>query len=112
MQAALPFFIADGAQSQDQQFLRLQYGINIAGIPLRITKGSIQLRDGPFLFAFRLLADIHPALGSGGCFQLLQGQLDGGVAVARRKDIFPLLRSYSVMAQTRAGRPVAPSMRG
>lgn len=37
------------------------------------------------LFAFRLLADIHPALGSGGCFQLLQGQLDGGVAVARRR---------------------------
>ena len=70
------------------------------------------LLDGPFLFAFRLLADIHPALGSGGCFQLLQGQLDGGVIVARRKDIFPLLRSYSVMAQTRAGRPVAPSMRG
>ena len=29
------------------------------------------LLDGPFLFAFRLLADIHPALGSGGCFQLL-----------------------------------------
>ena len=112
MQAALPFFIADGAQSQGQQFLRLQYGINIADITLRITKGSIPLRDGPFLFAFRLLADIHPALGSGGCFQLLQGQLDGGVAVARRKDIFPLLRSYSVMAQTRAGRPVAPSMRG
>ena len=42
MQAALPFFIADGAQSQGQQFLRLQYGINIAGITLRITKGSIQ----------------------------------------------------------------------
>lgn len=42
MQAALPFFIADGAQSQGQQFLRLQYGINIAGIPLRITKGSIR----------------------------------------------------------------------
>ena len=36
MQAALPFFIADGAQSQGQQFLRLQYGINIAGITLRI----------------------------------------------------------------------------
>lgn len=35
------------------------------------------------LFAFRFLADIHPALGSGDCFQLLQGQLDGGVAVAR-----------------------------
>ena len=70
------------------------------------------LLAGPFLFAFRLLADIQPALGSGGCFQLLQGQLDGGVTVARRKDIFPLLRSYSVMAQTRAGRPVAPSMRG
>ena len=42
MQAALPFFIADGAQSQGQQFLRLQYGINIAGITLRITKGFIQ----------------------------------------------------------------------
>lgn len=42
MQAALPFFIADGARSQGQQFLRLQYGINVAGIPLRITKGSIQ----------------------------------------------------------------------
>ena len=26
--------------------------------------------------------------------------------------IFPLPHSYSVMAQTRAGRPVAPSMRG
>ena len=37
MQAALPFFIADGAQSQGQQFLRLQYGINIADITLRIT---------------------------------------------------------------------------
>ena len=35
------------------------------------------------LLAFRLLADIHPALSSGGGFQLLQGQLDGGVAVAR-----------------------------
>ena len=46
MQAALPFFIADGAQSQGQQFLRLQYGINIAGITLRITKGSIQQRFG------------------------------------------------------------------
>ena len=32
--------------------------------------------------------------------------------VAGGKDIFPLLRSYSVIAQTRAGRPVAPSMRG
>ena len=39
-------FIADGAQSQGQQFLRLQYGINIAGITLRITKGSIQQRFG------------------------------------------------------------------
>ena len=75
-----------------------------AELPLRLLYNA--------LFAFRLLADIHPALGSGGCFQLLQGQLDGGVIVARRKDIFPLLRSYSVMAQTRAGRPVAPSMRG
>ena len=148
MQAALPFFIADGAQSQGQQFLRLQYGINIAGITLRITKGSIQLRDGPFLLAFRLLVDIHPALGSGGCFQLLQGQLNGGVTIARRRVdsiklaqalvqidrhalvhpkgahtagsmthigfhlIFQLPNSYSVMAQTRAGRPVAPSMRG
>ena len=46
MQAALPFFIADGAQLQGQQFLRLQYGINIAGITLRITKGSIQQRFG------------------------------------------------------------------
>ena len=46
MQAALPFFIADGAQSQGQQFLRLQYGINIAGITLRITKGSIRQRFG------------------------------------------------------------------
>lgn len=42
MQAALPFFIADGAQSQGQQFLRLQYGISIAGITLRIIKGSIR----------------------------------------------------------------------
>ena len=42
MQAALPLFIADGAQSQGQQFLRLQYGINIADITLRILKGSIQ----------------------------------------------------------------------
>ena len=51
MQAALPFFIADGAQSQSQQFLRLQDGINIAGITLRITKGSIQQQYcgmGPF----------------------------------------------------------------
>ena len=46
MQAALPFFIADGAQSQGQQFLRLQYGINIAGITLRITKGSSRQRFG------------------------------------------------------------------
>ena len=115
MQAALPFFIVDGVQSQGQQFLRLQYGINIAGhysANHKRVHPTALLRDEPFLFAFRLLADIHPALGSGGCFQLLQGQLDGGVAVARRKDIFPLLRSYSVMAQTRAGRPVAPSMRG
>ena len=150
MQAALPFFIADGAQSQGQQFLRLQYGINIAGITLRIKRihPTAILRDGPFLFAFRFLADIHPALGSGGYFQLLQGQLDGGVTVARcRVDgvelaqalvqidrhalvhpkgahaaggmthigfhlIFQLPHSYSVMAQTRAGRPVAPSMRG
>ena len=42
----LALFIADGAQSQGQQFLRLQYGINIAGITLRITKGSIQQRFG------------------------------------------------------------------
>ena len=46
MQAALPFFIADEAQSQGQQFLRLQYGINIAGITLRITKGFIRQRFG------------------------------------------------------------------
>ena len=46
MQAALPFFIADGAQSQGQQFLRLQYGINIVGITLRITKESIRQRFG------------------------------------------------------------------
>lgn len=46
MQAALPFFIADGAQSQGQQFLHLQYGINITGITLRITRGSIQQRFG------------------------------------------------------------------
>ena len=44
MRETLPFFIADGAQSQGQQFLRLQYGINTAGITLRITKGSIQQR--------------------------------------------------------------------
>ena len=44
-----------------------------AELPLRL------LYDA--LLAFRLLADIHPALGSGGCFQLLQGQLDGGVTV-------------------------------
>lgn len=42
MQTALPFFIADGAQSQGQQFLHLQDGINIVGITLRIAKGSIQ----------------------------------------------------------------------
>ena len=47
-----------------------------AELPLRLLYNA--------LFAFRLLADIHPALGSGGCFQLLQDQLDGGVAVARR----------------------------
>ena len=46
-----------------------------AELPLRL------LYDA--LLPFRLLADIHPALGSGGCFQLLQGQLDGGVTVAR-----------------------------
>ena len=46
MQAALPFFIADGAQSQGQQFLRLQYGINIGDITLRIIKGFIQQRFG------------------------------------------------------------------
>ena len=64
MQAALPFFIADGAQSQGQQFLRLQYGINIAGITLRITKGSIQQQYCGWtllLASLRLLADIHPA---------------------------------------------------
>ena len=120
-------------------------------------KGSSVTDKGPgrtpfafivFLLAFRFFADIHPALGSGGCFQLLQGQLDGGVTVAGcRVDgielaqalvqidrhalvhpkgahtaggmthigfhlIFQLPNSYSVMAQTRAGRPVAPSMRG
>ena len=151
MQAALPFFIADGARSQGQQFLRLQYGINIAGITLRITKGSIQQQYcgmDPFYSPSGSLQTSPPVLGSGGCFQLLQGQLDGGVTVARcRVDgvelaqalvqidrhalvhskgahtaggmthisfhlIFPLPRSYSVMAQTRAGRPVAPSMRG
>ena len=42
-----------------------------AELPLRLLYNA--------LFAFRLLADIHPALGSGGCSQLLQGQLDGGV---------------------------------
>ena len=87
MQAALPFFIADGAQSQGQQFLRLQYGINIAGITLRITKGSIQQRFGD---AGRLRAQCVGCLCHG-----CRG-----------------LRSYSVIAQTRAGRPVAPSMRG
>ena len=55
-------------------------------------KGSSVTDKGPgrtpfafivFLLAFRFFADIHPALGSGGGFQLLQGQLDGGVAVAR-----------------------------
>ena len=54
-------------------------------------KGSSVTDKGPgrtpfafivFLLAFRFFADIHPALGSGGCFQLLQGQLDGGVTVA------------------------------
>ena len=91
--------------------IRNQYCRHYSANHKRVHPTAI-LRDGPFLFAFRLLADIHPALGSGGCFQLLQGQLDGSVTVARCKDIFPLLRSYSVMAQTRAGRPVAPSMRG
>ena len=46
MRETLPFLIADGAQSQGQQFLRLQYGINIVGITLRITKGSSQQRFG------------------------------------------------------------------
>ena len=46
-----------------------------AELPLRLLYDT--------LLAFRLLADIHPALGSGGGFQLLQGQLDGGVTVAR-----------------------------
>ena len=60
MQAALPFFIADGAQSQGQQFLRLQYGINIAGITLRITKEFIQQRFGN---AGRLHAQCVSCLG-------------------------------------------------
>ncbi len=46
-----------------------------AELPLRLLYDT--------LLAFRLLADIHPALGSGGCFQLLQGQLNSGVTVAR-----------------------------
>ena len=46
-----------------------------AELPLRLLYDT--------LLAFRLLADIHPALGSGGGFQLLQGQLDGGVTVSR-----------------------------
>lgn len=62
------------------------------GFSIKLKKGSSVTDEGPgrapfafivFLLAFRLLADIHPALGSGGCFQLLQGQLDGGVTVAR-----------------------------
>ena len=46
-----------------------------AELPLRLSYDA--------LLAFRFFADIHPALGSGGGFQLLQGQLDGGVTVAR-----------------------------
>lgn len=68
MQAALPFFIADGAQSQGQQFLRLQYGINIAGITLRIIKGSIQQRFGD---AGRLYAQCVSCLRHG-CLGLAQ----------------------------------------
>ena len=114
MQAALPFFIADGAQSQGQQFLRLQYGINIAGITLQITKGSSQKR---FCDAGRLYAQCVGCLCHG-CRGLIQHNdmvsqtFFFQVCFCFSKDIFPLLRSYSVMAQTRAGRPVAPSMRG
>ena len=111
MQAALPFFIADGAQSQGQQFLRLQYGINIAGITLRITKGSIQQRFGD---AGRLHAQCVSCLyhGSFSTMTWSPKPFSSRSAFAFSKDIFPLLRSYSVMAQTLAGRPVAPSMRG
>ena len=54
-------------------------------LPLRLSYDA--------LLAFRLLADIHPALGSGGCFQLLQGQLDGGAAVACCRSTLYFIRS-------------------
>ena len=63
--------------------IRNQYCRHYSANHKRVHPTAI-LRDEPFLFAFRLLADIHPALSSGGCFQLLQDQLDGGVAVAHR----------------------------
>lgn len=114
MQAALPFFIADGAQSQGQQFLRLQYGINIAGITLQITKGSIQQRfgDAGRLHAQCMAASATVAEDSFSTMTWSPRPFSSRSAFAFSKDIFPLLRSYSVMAQTRAGRPVAPSMRG
>ena len=68
MQAALPFFISDGAQSQGQQFLHLQYGINIVGITLRITKESIRQRFGD---AGRLYAQCVSCLCHG-CRGLVQ----------------------------------------
>lgn len=102
MQAALPFFIADGTQSQGQQFLHLQYGINIAGITLRITKGFIQQQ----------YCGMDPFYSPSGSLQTSTQPSAPAAASSSCKDIFPLLRSYSVTAQTRAGRPVAPSMRG
>lgn len=67
MQAALPFFIADGAQSQGQQFLCLPYGINIAGthfvkvalneVPLFIRKDACI----PVADPAQTVADIDPA---------------------------------------------------
>ena len=105
------FFFADGAQSQSQQFLRLQDGINIAGITLRIIKGSSPQRFGD---AGRLYAQCVSCLchGSFSTMTWSPKPFSSRSAFAFSKDIFPLLRSYSVMAQTRAGRPVAPSMRG
>ena len=140
MQAALPFFFffffycrwsPIAGSTVFTSAIRNQYCRHYSANHKRVHPTAI-LRDGPFLFAF----------------QLLQGQLDGGVTVARRRVdgiklaqalvqidrhalvhpkgahtaggmthiglhlIFQLPNSYSVMAQTRAGRPVAPSMRG
>lgn len=65
----------------------MTYGFSIKlkkGVPSRTkVRAELPLVLSYFLLAFQFFADVHPALGSGGYFQLLQGQLDGGVTVAR-----------------------------